>query len=145
MKKILASLLFAACLGFAGNASAAVQEFGPDFARFTIDVKDGWTAQPIENGAQVAKADQSCVIAITVVKSNGLTAEALCKGVVAAAGVQDAKEVSKEASNCSYSGTKDGVNMVITAAVDGDKAAVFVIGGTNLAASSEIIDTLKDK
>jgi hypothetical protein len=145
MKKILASLLFVACLGFACNASAAVQEFGPDFARFTIDVKDGWTAQAIDNGVQVAKADQSCVIAITVVKSNGMTAENFCKGVVEAAGVKDAKEVSKDGSTCSYSGSKDGVNMVITTAIEGEKAAVFVIGGTNLEASSEIIDTLKDK
>jgi hypothetical protein len=34
--KLAAFLLFAACLCFASIASAAVQEFGPDFHRFTI-------------------------------------------------------------------------------------------------------------
>ena len=59
MKKILASLLCAACLAFAGSASAAVQEFGPDFARFTVDVKD-WTPTATPNGASFLSPDSSC-------------------------------------------------------------------------------------
>ncbi len=145
MKKILASLLFIASLGFALNASAAVSEFGPDYSRFTVDVKDGWSATAIDGGVQLVKADQSCSVAIMVNKNGGASAEALCKGIVEASQLKDAKEASKNADSCTYTGTKDGVNMVITTSVEGDKFVAVIVGGTNLNASSEVLDTLKDK
>ncbi|MBQ1330915.1 MAG: hypothetical protein IIY31_04625 [Desulfovibrio sp.] len=58
--KLAAFLLFAACLCFASIASAAVQEFGPDFHRFTIDVPQDWTAVAIDGDAHVTSVDQTC-------------------------------------------------------------------------------------
>ena len=74
MKKLLCSLLFAACLCLACNASAAVQEFGPDFCRFVIDVKD-WNATPNENGALFIDPAKSCSVVIAVQKNQGENAE----------------------------------------------------------------------
>ena len=91
MKKILASLLCAACLAFAGNASAAVQEFGPDFARFTIDVKD-WTPTATPNGASFLSADKTCNVVVAVDKNGGANAETLCKAIADQSGMKDAKE-----------------------------------------------------
>ena len=58
--KFAAFLLFAACLCFASIASAAVQEFGPDFHRFTIDVPQDWTAVAIDGDTHVTSVDQTC-------------------------------------------------------------------------------------
>lgn len=146
MKKILASLLCAACLAFAGSASAAVQEFGPDFARFTVDVKDGWTASAVENGAQFVKNDKSCSVTVIVAKNEGgATAEAIGKAVAEQAGMKDAKEAAKEAASYTCVGTVSGVQTMIVTMVEGDKFVVSSVSGTNLQASSEILDTLKDK
>lgn len=145
MKKILASLLCAACLAFAGSASAAVQEFGPDFAKFTIDVKDGWTATAIDNGVQVVKADKSCALTIVAIKTEGAKADAIGKAVAEQAGMKDAKVVTNEPGNYVCAGTINGANTVIVTLVDGDKGVVSSVSGTNLDASSEILDTLKDK
>ena len=146
MKMILASLLFAACLGFAGNASAAVQEFGPDFARFTVDVPAEWTATAVENGAQFVKNDKSCSVTVIVAKNEGgANAEAIGKAVAEQAGMKDAKEVDKADSSYTCLGTIGGVQTMIVTMVEDGKFVVSSVSGQDLKASSAILDTLKDK
>ena len=142
MKALLASLLCAACLLLAGGTQAAVQEFGPDFSRFTIDVPEGWTAKTIDGGVQLADQGGTCSLAVTNVKSGGASAEALCKAVVQKSGMQDAKELGKEDGNYAMSGTRDGVPVIITVTVEGELAAVIVMGG-DIDKASGPLDTLK--
>ena len=119
-KALLASLLVAICL-LAGSAQAAVQEFGPDFSRFTINVPEGWTAAAIDGGVQLADQNGACSLAVTKVKSGGASAEALCKAAVQKYGVQD--------GSFAMSGTKDGAPFAVAVTIDGDLAVVIVMAG----------------
>ncbi|MBQ1420043.1 MAG: hypothetical protein II132_01940 [Desulfovibrio sp.] len=143
MKKILASLLFAACLGFAGNACAAVQEFGPDFARFVIDVKD-WTPTATPNGASFLSADKSCNVVIAVDKNGGQNAEAIAKAIAQQAGMSDAQEVAKDADTYTTKGTIQGKETMITVSVEGEKFVCVSITG-DLQKGADFIDTLDEK
>jgi hypothetical protein len=142
MKTLLASLLCAACLLLAGASQAAVQEFGPGFSRFTIDVPEGWTAKAIDGGVQLADQDGTCSLSVTNVKSGGASAEALCKAIVLKSGMQDAKELGKEDGNYAMSGTRDGVPLVVSVTVEGELAAVIVMGG-DIGKASGPLDSLQ--
>ena len=143
MKKILASLLCAACLAFAGNASAAVQEFGPDFARFTIDVKD-WTPTATPNGASFLSPDSSCNVVVAVDKHGGNNAETIAKAVVQQAGVSNAQEVSKDAKSCTMKGTIQGKDILISVSVEGDNFYCISING-DIQKGASFIETLDEK
>ena len=143
MKKILASLLCAACLAFAGSASAAVQEFGPDFARFTIDVKD-WTPTATPNGASFLSPDSSCNVVVAVDKHAGNNAETIAKAVVQQAGVSDAQEVSKDANTCTMKGTIQGKDILISVSVQGDNFYCISING-DIQKGASFIETLDEK
>ena len=127
-KALLASLLVAICL-LAGSAQAAVQEFGPDFSRFTINVPEGWTAAAIDGGVQLADQNGACSLAVTKVKSGGASAEALCKAAVQKYGVQDAKALDKEDGSFAMSGTREGAPFAVAVTIDGDLAVVIVMAG----------------
>ena len=142
MKALLASLLCAACLLLAGGTQAAVQEFGPDFSRFTIDVPEGWTAKAIDGGVQLADQGGTCSLAVTSVKSGGASAEALCKAVVQKSGMQDAKELGKEDGNYAMSGTRDGVPIVVAVTAEGELAVVIVMAG-DIEKASGPLDSLQ--
>ena len=143
MKKILASLLCAACLAFAGNASAAVQEFGPDFARFTVDVKD-WTPTATPNGASFLSPDSSCNVVVAVDKHGGNNAETIAKAVVQQAGVSNAQEVSKDAKSCTMKGTIQGKDILISVSVEGDNFYCISING-DIQKGASFIETLDEK
>ena len=68
-----ASLLLALALP-AGGAWAAVQEFGPGYGRFTVDVPRGWYAHEIEHGVSIAPDDSTAFIALTATKARGSAA-----------------------------------------------------------------------
>ena len=127
-KALLASLLVAICL-LAGSAQAAVQEFGPDFSRFTINVPEGWTAAAIDGGVQLAEQNGACSLAVTKVKSGDASAEALCKATVQKYGVQDAKALDKEDGSFAMSGTREGAPFAVAVTIDGDLAVVIVMAG----------------
>ena len=143
MKKILASLLCAACLAFAGIASAAVQEFGPDFARFTVDVKD-WTPTATPNGASFLSPDSSCNVVVAVDKHGGNNAETIAKAVVQQAGVSNAQEVSKDAKSCTMKGTIQGKDILISVSVEGDNFYCISING-DIQKGASFIETLDEK
>ena len=143
MKKILASLLCAACLAFAGSASAAVQEFGPDFARFTVDVKD-WTPTATPNGASFLSPDSSCNVVVAVDKHGGNNAETIAKAVVQQAGVSYAQEVSKDAKSCTMKGTIQGKDILISVSVEGDNFYCISING-DIQKGASFIETLDEK
>ncbi|MBQ1330078.1 MAG: hypothetical protein IIY31_00315 [Desulfovibrio sp.] len=143
MKKILASLLCAACLAFAGSASAAVQEFGPDFARFTVDVKD-WTPTATPNGASFLSPDSSCNVVVAVDKHGGNNAETIAKAVVQQAGVSNAQEVSKDAKSYTMKGTIQGKDILISVSVEGDNFYCISING-DIQKGASFIETLDEK
>ena len=67
---LFAALLFAlACP--AGGTFASVMEFGPDDARFSVDVPAGWYVQEIEHGVSVTPDDSTAFIALTATRAHG--------------------------------------------------------------------------
>jgi len=114
MKKILASLLFACCLGFAGSASAAVQEFGPADWRFTVDVPEGWAAEAKENGVQITKNDQSTSFQVDVHPTGGKSSKEVIDVLAKATGFNP----SQEGDAWVFSGESDGTKITIVVNVN---------------------------
>ena len=144
MNKLAAFLLFATCLCFASIASAAVQEFGPDFHRFTIDVPQDWTAVAVNGGAHVTSVDQTCSLGVVIDRNYGQSAEAICKAIVAQTGIANAREMKKDADTYAIEGTKDGVSLYLSVTVDGDEFYCFTIGGDK-ERSKPILQSMNDK
>ena len=147
MNKPAAFLLFVACLclaSIASTASAAVQEFGPGFHRFTIDVPQDWTAVAIDGGAHVTSADQTCSLGVVIDRNYGQSAEAICRAIVAQTGIANALEMKKDADTYAIEGTKDGVSLYLSVTVDGDEFYCFTIGGDK-ERSKPILQSMHDK
>ncbi len=142
MKALPASLLCAASLLLAGGSQAAVQEFGPGFSRFTIDVPEGWTAKATGGGVQLADQDGTCSLSVTSVKSEGASAEALCRAAVQESGMQDARELGKEDGSYAMSGTRDGAPLAVAVTVEGGIAVVIVMAG-DIGKASGPLDSLQ--
>ena len=68
-RALIATLLLA--LACPAAPEAAVKEFGPGYARFTVDVPAGWHAQIIEHGVSVTPDDSTAFIALTATRAQG--------------------------------------------------------------------------
>ncbi|MBO4683794.1 MAG: hypothetical protein J5600_00530 [Desulfovibrio sp.] len=141
MKKILASLLCAACLAFAGSASAAVQEFGPADWRFTVDVPEGWTATAKDNGVQLTKNDQSTSFQVDVNPTEGKSAKELIDAMAKATGFTP----SQEGEAWVLSGESDGVkiNVVVNVNEAAGKFSAITLAGTDTDGMGKILSSLK--
>ncbi len=98
-----------------------MQEFGPDFHRFTIDVPQDWTATARAGGAQVTSVDQTCSLGVVIDRNYSQSAEAICKAAVAQTGIANARETTKDADTYAIEGTNDGVSIYLSGIVDGDR------------------------
>ena len=81
MKKLITALCLAGCLALAFPASAAVRTFGPDFPKFTIDVPDGWTVTPRDDGCQLESPDRKSSVTVQTMKSGGKSAAEMAMAV----------------------------------------------------------------
>jgi hypothetical protein len=141
MKALLASLLCAVCLLLAGAAQAAIQEYGPSFSRFTIDVPEGWTAKALNNGVQMVSRDRQNSIAAIIDDSRGHSAEQIAKGVAQKTGLREIRR--KNESNYFVTGVKDGTKVGITITVAGKIFVMFTMAGNDADALCRIIDSFR--
>ncbi|MBR5050382.1 MAG: hypothetical protein IKX75_03480 [Desulfovibrio sp.] len=141
MKDLLASLLCALCLLMAGDCQAAVQEFGPSFSRFAIDVPEGWTAKALKNGVQMVSRDRQNSIAAIIDDNRGLSAEQIAKGVAQKTGLKEVRR--KNESNYFVTGVKDGTKVAITITVAGKIFVMFTMAGSDADALCRIIDSFR--
>ena len=141
MKDLLASLLCALCLLMAGDCQAAVQEFGPSFSRFTIEVPEGWTAKALKNGVQMVSRDRRNSIAAIIDGNRGHTAEQIAKGVAQKTGLKEVRR--KNESNYFVTGVKDGTKVGITITVAGKIFVMFTMAGSDADALCRIIDSFR--
>jgi len=122
-----------------------VQEFGPDYGRFTVDVPDGWTVTKNDHGALFVDKNKTCSVAIAVSKTQGAYAKTLCKGIAQQSGM---KEIKSEEANGSDSymvaGEINGAATIVTVSTEGDKFVCFTVSG-DMDAASPLIDSLADK
>ena len=141
MKDLLASLLCALCLLMAGDCQATVQEFGPSFSRFAIDVPEGWTAKALKNGVQMVSHDRQNSIAAIIDDNRGLSAEQIAKGVAQKTGLKEVRR--KNESNYFVTGVKDGTKVAITITVAGKIFVMFTMAGNDADALCRIIDSFR--
>ena len=143
MKKILASLLCAGCLAFAGSASATVQEFGPADWRFTADVPEGWTATAKDNGVQITKNDQSTSFQVDVHPTGGKSSTEVIDVLAKATGFNP----SQEGDAWVFSGESDGTKITIVVNVNeaAGKFSAITMAGTDTEGMEKILNSFKLK
>ncbi len=144
MKKLFAALCLAGCLALAAPSSAAVQTFGPDYARFTIDVPDGWKATPNDGGCQLISPDENSSFSVQVQKSGGKSAAELTQLIGKEIGGKILKTEDINPGQTYMEAEVDGVRIKLTVIVDGDKFCAITMAGSDEAAMFGIMDTLQD-
>ena len=143
MKALSASLALAAALAFSAPAYAAVQEFGPDNARFTLDVPDGWTATAKEVGVQLTKNDGSTSFQVDVYPTGGRPGQEIADTLAKTLGY--ACEKNQDGSWL-LKGEEDGTRIAVVVLVD-EKEGKFMsvtMGGSDGDGMKQILGTLKD-
>ena len=143
MKAAFASLALAAALALAApDASAAVQEFGPDNARFTLDVPEGWTATAKELGVQLEKNDHSTSFEVAIHPTGGKSGQEVADTLAKTLGFQ----CSKEGGSWLLTGEEDGIKIAVVVYVD-EKEGKFMavtMAGSDGEGMKQILGTLKD-
>ena len=146
MKKLFSALVLALSLSVAPLASAAVQEFGPDFGRFTVDVPAGWTTQNIDGGVVVVNAAKDTSVAIACAKNNGESAKDIASAVAQQSGfVNPTIERGDDDSTYVVSGQINGQDTNTVIVTEDDLLFVISIAGKDMDAASAIVDTLEGK
>ncbi len=144
MKKLITALCLAGCLALAVPASAAVQTFGPDFSRFTIDVPDGWTATPNDGGCQLISPDQKSSFSLQVQKSGGKSAAELTKLIGEKMGGKILGTKDIDPNQSILEAEIDGVKIRLLVRVEGDKFLAVTMAGPDEDAMTKIMDTVNE-
>ncbi len=122
-KRIITLALTLACLAFALSASAETFKGGS----VTLEIPDGWKSMYNEPTLQAmaASPDESCVVSIQVLPTNGQTSESFA----ALLSKEMNGETPKQTENgkaYSFSAVTSGTPVLVTAASAGAKSVVFV-------------------
>ena len=144
MTKLITALCLAACLALAAPATAAVQTFGPDFSKFTIDVPNGWTTTPNDGGCQLVSPDQKSSFSVQVQKNGGKSAAELAKLIGEQTGgkILGTKDINPNQTIMEIE--LNGVNLKIMVMVEGDKFLAVTMAGPDEDAMTKIMDTVKE-
>ena len=142
MKNLFMGLCLLVCLGFACTAAAAVQTYGPDFSRFTVDVPQGWTASPNTGGCQISSPDGASSVSIQINRSGGKSALELAQLI--AADMPGEKNIEEEDGGVNIYATIDGVRVAVTVVADDDKFLVITVAGPDSATLDRIVNSLGD-
>ena len=77
-------------------ALGEVREFGPAFARFLVDVPEGWTAEPLEAGVRVVSPDKASFLQASAFRTGIMPPVQVARAYagLAGAGSSEAAELS---------------------------------------------------
>ena len=141
MKKFVTALCLAGCLSLAAPSFAAVQTFGPDYAKFTVDVPDGWKATPNDGGCQLVSPDEKSSFSVQVQKSGGKSAAEVTKIIGKETGWKILKTEDINPSQTYVEAEVDGVKIKFSVIVDGDKFCAITMAGPDEATMTKIMQT----
>ena len=144
MTKLITPLCLAACLALAAPATAAVQTFGPDFSKFTIDVPDGWTAKPQDGGCQLISPDQNSSFSVQVQKNGGKSASELIKLIGNQLGGKILLSKDMNPNQSIMEVELNGVKLKLMVMVEGDKFLTVTMAGSDEDTMTKIMDTVKE-
>ncbi len=141
MKKFIAAFCLAGCLALAAPSVAAVQTFGPDYAKFTVDVPDGWKATPNDGGCQLISPDGNSSFSVQVQKSGGKPASELTRLIGQEMGWKVLKTEDINPDQTYVEAEIDGVRVKFSVIVDGDKFCAITMAGSDEAAMTKILQS----
>ena len=153
MKKLIAASCLAACLALAVPAIAAVQTFGPDACRFTLDVPDGWVATPRDDGCKLVSADGKTAFTLQVRSSDGKSSAEIAKKFVQAMSKEGPeykllgiKDEAPDRSAVEYEVEVDKVKarLVVKVVVVGERSIIVMYTGSDEQGIADILKTVKD-
>lgn len=147
MKKLLSLALLAGMLSIAPATQAAVQEFGPQSSRFTIDVPDGWQTVPRADGVIVNSADQKTSMALQVNPASGLNAKQFADAIAKELAKDPKNSVEKVEGDASVANIyykAEGSNIAMIVMVTEGKAFTATMGGEDTNTLKGILDSIKD-
>lgn len=144
MKKCITTLCLVACLALAHQALAAPQTFGPDFARFSVDVPNGWTAKSNDGGCQITSGDGGSSLSIQVHKNGGKSATELAKAIGEQMGGKVVKMEENAPNQTNLYCELDGVRVAVMITVDGDQFVALTMAGSDTDTMQKIAASLAD-
>ena len=142
MRKAFCSLILVFALTLPGMSMAAVQEFGPDFSRFTIDVPDGWTAQTKEGGVQLSSKDGNNSIVIQITKAGSAPIEEIAQNIAKSL---EGKTTVTKVNDTVYKIHEANDDITIILSIQGGKMALMTYGGADTKTIGAIIQSMNDK
>ncbi|MCR5563516.1 MAG: hypothetical protein K6F46_09175 [Desulfovibrio sp.] len=143
MKNYFTVLFFICCMTFAVHASAASQIFGPDFARFKVDVPAGWTATPNQGGCQINSQDETSSVSIQVQKAAGKSAADFAAEIAKKLPYKVLKiEKEDDSQSIIYAEPEKGVLMAIMCMVSEDKFLAVTMAGRDTETMKAILGSL---
>lgn len=127
------------------SASATTQVFGPDFARFKVDVPTGWKAAPNQGGCQIDSPDETSSISIQVQKAGGKNAADFAAEIAKNLPYKVIKvEKEDDSQSIIYSEPEKGVRMAIICMVSEGKFVAITMAGPDADTMKAIINSLDD-
>lgn len=142
MRHAFCSLILGLALALSGTAFAAVQEFGPDFGRFTVDVPKGWTSKVLKDGVQLTSADEKTSVAIQISKTGNATSEQLAQGI--AKNIGGKTSVKKLGDNL-YNVYSEDQGIVVTVYAEGGQMLSYTQSGQDTDSMKAILNSFKGK
>ncbi|MCR5563007.1 MAG: hypothetical protein K6F46_06515 [Desulfovibrio sp.] len=127
------------------SASATTQVFGPDFARFKVDVPAGWKASPNQGGCQIDSPDETSSLSIQVQKAGGKSAADFAAEIAKNLPYKVLKiEKEDDSQSIIYAEPEKGVRMAIMCMVSEDKFLAVTMAGRDTDTMKSILDSLND-
>ena len=139
MARFFSAVLFLAIV--LGVVQAWAASYGPDDAKFTLKVPDGWTATPIDGGVQVSNG--SSVLSILEVEHDGMTLEEFGDGVIAMTGL-NAATMDTDGETLRISGQKFGrVVQCYLHKIDAKYLLSVILVGLDISTMKEMIASVQ--
>ena len=144
MRNVFVAFSCLLCLALAQSVYAAVQTFGPDFARFNILVPDGWSAVPNDGGCQITSGDGKTSISVQIQKNGGKTSKELAELIGSQIGGKIIS-IEEEGPNqtglyAEINGTRVGVLIIVVE----DKFVAFTMAGSDVDSLKKIAESFSD-
>ena len=150
MKNLSATLLCLLSIGCASSVHAQVQEFGPDTARFTIDVPSNWEVKATQTGVELADGEKATFLSIAIGNTRGRTPEQIANTLTMASTFAKKRGFSNMVKKgpglfVLHGETDTGLRKTLVLFVENERYATCTMSGKNMEAVAKITDSLKAK
>lgn len=147
IKKFLVSSVVLIALTLSTTAFAQVKEFGPASHRFSLDIPDGWTANPVDgsngSGVVVTNKKQDTVLFICIVNNTGETFKEIIERIGKQFDIKNLVIKKEDNNGCIAAGMLDNLPVGCTVNPADGKFMVSIIGGEDKKTLNKIVDSFE--